>query len=113
MRIAMSFIVATMFLAGCHAADHETMEMEEPATAPETVSAKEMTTEVACGACIYEMPGVTGCPLAAKIDGKPMLVTGVSINAHGLGLCRKAKEAVVAGRVEGDKFVATKVDVKK
>ena len=29
-----------------------------------------------------------------------------------LGPCRKAKEAVVAGQVEGDEFVATKVEVK-
>ncbi len=111
MRTAMSLIVATMFLAGCYAADDKATE--DTGTEPQNVSAEEMTTEVGCGSCIYDMPGVKGCPLAAKIDGKAMLVTGVSVDAHGLGLCKKAKEAVVAGSVEGDKFVATKVDVKK
>ena len=73
---------------------------------------QERTVEVACASCIYHMPGVKGCKLAATIDGKPMLVTGVSVNAHRLGLCSNAKEAVVAGKVDGDSFVATKVEVK-
>ena len=73
---------------------------------------QERTVEVACASCIYHMPGVTGCKLAATIDGKPMLVTGVSVDAHTLGLCSKAKEAIVAGKVDGDSFVATKFEAK-
>ncbi len=73
---------------------------------------RERAVEVACASCIYHMPGVESCVLAAKIDGKPMLVTGVRVNAHKLGLCSKAKEAVVAGKEDGDRFVATKFEVK-
>ncbi len=73
---------------------------------------QERTVEVACASCIYHMPGVASCELAATIDGKPMLVTGLSVNAHTLGLCSNAKEAVVAGKVDGDNFVATKFEVK-
>ena len=72
---------------------------------------QERTVEVACASCIYHMPGVKGCKLAATIDGEPMLVTGVKVDAHELGLCSKAKEAVLAGKVDGDNFVATKVEV--
>ncbi|MFB3118393.1 MAG: DUF6370 family protein, partial [Myxococcota bacterium] len=60
-----------------------------------------------CASCIYEMEGVAGCQLAVKIDGKPYLVTGADVNAHGAGLCASAKKAKVAGKIEGDKFVAT------
>ncbi len=38
-----------------------------------------------------------------------MLVKGATVNAHKLGLCSQTKEAVIAGEVEGDHFVATTV----
>ena len=110
----MSLVVVTVFLGGCHGNHPKTMDSPETmATESDAVSADEMTVEVGCGDCIYDMPGLKGCPLAAKIDGTPMLVTGVKVNAHKLGLCKKAKEAVVVGHVEGDKFVATKVEVEE
>ena len=46
-----------------------------------------------------------------KIDGKPYLVTGADVNAHGAGLCASAKKAKVAGKIEGDKFVATSFEL--
>ena len=36
--------------------------------------AEGMAVEVACGRCIYKMEGATGCPLAAKVNGTPMMV---------------------------------------
>ncbi len=39
-------------------------------------------------------------------------VTGVKVDAHKIGLCSKARQAVVVGEVKGDRFVATKVEVK-
>ncbi len=63
--------------------------------------------EAGCGGCIFNMEGVEGCKLAVKIDGKPYLVTGADINAHGAGLCASAKKAKIAGKIEGDNFVAT------
>ena len=70
------------------------------------------TVEVACATCIYKMDGVKGCTLAAKIDGTPVLVTGGEVNAHEDGLCAGAKQAVVEGKLEGNVFIATKVELK-
>ncbi len=113
---------SALFLFGCGHGEHspesdspETPSLQSagenaPSAAGLNVS-QERTVEVACASCIYHMPGVEGCKLAATIDGKPMLVTGASVDAHELGLCSKPKEAVVVGKVDGDSFVATKVEV--
>lgn len=65
------------------------------------------TVEAGCGGCIFSMKGATGCDLAVKIDGKPYWVQGANVDAHATGLCTAGKKAVVSGRVEGDKFIAT------
>lgn len=80
-------------------------------TAPITVT--DQTVETACGSCIYKMEGVEGCQTAVKIDGKAYLVTGVETDAHEAGLCEVAKKAIVSGKVEGDKFVATRYELVK
>lgn len=70
--------------------------------------------EAGCGMCMYKMPGVTGCVLAVKIDGKPHLVTGADhVRAHAAGLCAATKPAEAAGKLEGDKFAATWFELKK
>ncbi len=114
---------SALFLFGCvngeHSHEshpHETASHQDggenvPSAAGLNVG-QERTVEVACASCIYQIPGVKGCKLAATIDGKPMLVTGVRVSAHKLGLCSKAKQAVVAGQVDGEIFVATKVELK-
>ena len=68
------------------------------------------TVEIGCGSCIYSMKGVEGCKLAAKIDGKTYLVTGADhVDAH--KFCSAAKSAIASGQVEGDRFVATRLEV--
>ncbi len=79
---------------------------ERESDGEETASAMK-TVEAGCGSCIFKMPGVQGCQLAVKIDGKPYLVTGASVNAHKAGLCRGAKQAKCSGEVKDDMFVAT------
>lgn len=49
-------------------APHAGGARHEGAGAARTIT--NQTVEAACGACIYNMSGVTGCPLAVKIDGK-------------------------------------------
>ena len=121
--IGATMTFSALFLFGCGHGEHspESHSHETPSlqsggeSAPPAAglnAGQERTVEVACASCIYHMPGVESCVLAAKIDGKPMLVTGVSVDAHTLGLCSKAKNAVVAGNVDGDSFVATKVALK-
>ena len=65
--------------------------------------------EVGCGMCIYDMEGMGGCELAAKVDGKTVLVTGVDVDLHDEDLCSAPKNAMVTGTVEGDKLVVTEV----
>ena len=67
--------------------------------------------EIACGGCIYHMAGVETCTPAIKVGDKTMLLTGVVVDAHGLGLCETSRMAMVAGKVDGDHFVATKVEL--
>lgn len=73
----------------------------------------DQTVAAACGACIYKMPGVTGCPLAVKIDGKAYLVEGAKWPNH--DYCDRNCQAIVSGRIEGDppKFIATKFEPKQ
>jgi len=67
--------------------------------------------EIGCAGCLYEIPGISGCRQAAVVvNGKPLLLTSADLDVHGSGLCRAVKKAKIAGRVEGDKFVATNIE---
>lgn len=72
--------------------------------------------EAGCAMCIFRMPGVKDCILAVKLNGRAMLVQGSSIDDHGDahaadGLCNTARKARVRGRVEGDAFVAERIEL--
>lgn len=89
-------------------------EMEEKKTLPSrrahahTRERAAMTriVEAGCASCLFNMEGVKGCKLAVRIDGKPYLVTGADVDAHGAGLCSSAKKAKVVGKIKGDKLLA-------
>jgi osmotically-inducible protein OsmY len=66
--------------------------------------------EVGCAMCVYKVAGVTACAPAVKVGDKVMMLTGYTPKEH--ELCAAAKKASVTGKVEGDKFVATKVELK-
>lgn len=68
-------------------------------------------TDVGCGNCVYHMKGVEGCPLAVTLDGKTYLVEGATWPNH--DYCDARQQAVVTGKLEGDKFIATSVTAKK
>jgi hypothetical protein len=80
---------------------------------PQAKAITNQTVEAACGVCIYKMPGVEGCPLAIKIDGKTYLVEGAKWPNH--DYCDRNCQAIVSGRIEGDppKFIATKFEPKQ
>ena len=67
--------------------------------------------EVGCGMCMYSMEGVETCELAAKVDGKPYLVTGVEFDTHGSGLCNATSNATITGSVTEDGITASKVEL--
>ena len=102
-------LIITMYLlSGCSAASnkpiHDISQGEE--------TTQRMTVVAGCANCIFDMPGAKGCKLAVKIDGTAYLVTGSNIDDHGDahasdGLCNASRNAVVEGRIDGDRFVAT------
>lgn len=67
--------------------------------------------EVGCGSCMYHMPGVEGCLLAVLIDGKTYLVQGAEWPNH--DFCDRKIQALVTGKLQGDKFLASSVSEKK
>jgi hypothetical protein len=69
--------------------------------------------EVSCAHCQYKAPGVTACAPGVKVNGKTYVLTGAPVDVVKEGLCATAKQATVEGKIEGDKFVATKVEIKK
>ncbi len=97
-------------------ADHGAAAPSSPANNTEVQAAITGPTreaEIGCADCIYHVAGVSGCgELAAVIDGKPMLVTGHGLKIHSAGLCAAAKPARLQGEVQGDRFVATRVELK-
>lgn len=102
-------LVLAAFLFGCRPAARSPNHEKLDATSSRTV-------EAGCATCIFDMPGVTGCKLAVKIDGVAYLVTGSSIDDHGdahaaTGLCNASRKAVVEGEVEDGRFVAKKIEL--
>lgn len=72
--------------------------------------------DVGCATCIFHMKGVAGCKLAVEIKGKAYLVTGSDIDDHGDahakdGLCNARRKAVVTGKIDDGRFVATKMEL--
>ncbi len=121
--LILAAVLPALFLVGCKKSDETTTKAPtaDAATADApaakkatTVAATTQTVEAGCATCIYDMKDVTGCKLAVKIDGKAYLVSGKTMDdlgdAHAEdGLCNIARKAEVTGKLEGDRFVATKM----
>ena len=92
---------------GDHAGhDHGTgslLDLDNPST-PAPADAAEFV--VGCATCNMGLEG-DSCATAIKVDGKAYYTSGVSINAHAIGLCKAPAKAKVAGKLEGDKFAVT------
>jgi len=80
----------------------------EPTEAIKKVSSNAAV--VGCSMCVFHMDGATKCELAVKLDGKAYLVNGAKVGGH--EWCDRPLNAVVAGSVENDRFVATSVTLK-
>ena len=109
-----SSFVFIMLLAACITVGCETTQRSSSAQAHLASSSR--TVEAGCATCIFHMEGVAGCKLAVRIDGKPYLVAGSDIDDHGDahagdGLCNAARNAVVEGKIDGGRFVATRFEL--
>ena len=70
---------------------------------------------VSCGTCMFQMEG-KGCKLAVKIDTTYYFVEGAGIDdfgdAHATdGFCNAIKKAKVRGVIQGNIFVANKIEI--
>jgi len=99
-------------ILGCekNASNPPAPDGKAPVASGTTVS---MPAEIACAHCQYKAPGVTACSPGVKINGKTYVLTGSTVDVQKEGLCTAPKQATVEGKIEGDKFVASKVDIKK
>jgi hypothetical protein len=73
--------------------------------------------EAGCGMCIFGLEDAS-CELAVKIDGEVYRVEGSKLDDHGDahapdGMCMVARQAYVEGRIDGDTFIAEKVELRK
>ena len=122
--LILAAVLPALFIMGCKktseaptpdAPTSKATTADAPTTkAPTTVAATTQTVEAGCATCIYDMKDVTGCKLAVKIDGKAYLVSGKTMDdlgdAHADdGLCSIARKAEVTGKLDGDRFVVTKM----
>lgn len=110
MKTLWSIPIGAALALGACAQNTETAQ-DTGATPTTLVSLSSETVEVGCGKCVYDIAGVTSCVLAAKIGDRAVLVTGADVDLHDHGLCEDTGTAVVSGRLEGDTFVATTVDI--
>lgn len=90
-----------MLMSGCN-------KPEPPAATPKPADQKiSGTHDVGCGMCIYKLQGQKGCITYVSVEGMPLLLKGVDVNAHAIGLCEQAGKATVTGKVENGRLIAT------
>ena len=102
-------ILGIMFLGavlGCaHPRSDQPFNTETETTARSMPLAASVV-EAGCPTCIYDLPGVEDCRLAAKIDDEFYLMVDSDIDAHApSGLCKSARKAKATRKIERDKFV--------
>lgn len=80
-------------------------------TARPVVLTQPTVVEVACGECLFRMPG-KGCDLALRLDGHAYYIDGVNLDSLGDahakdGMCSIIREARVTGEVKDGRFIAS------
>ena len=117
--ITIAIVSAAFFLAGCQDnktdshSDHSQKKTPVEAVTP-SANVSSQVVDAGCGSCTYNVAGVEGCETWVNIDNKKLKVTGVDHNTHKSGLCKSGKhQAKVTGSIQGDKFVASSLEVVK
>ncbi len=109
-------IASVLMFAGCEASQPRDQGVS-PDRHGDSQAAEVLDGSVGCALCIYHMPGISDCVLAAKVGEKVMLVEGVGIDDLGdahdpkTGLCNVSRKASIHGHIEGDKLVATQISL--
>ncbi|MBU3011272.1 hypothetical protein KO506_07650 [Polaribacter vadi] len=73
--------------------------------------------EISCGQCQFELDSESGCSLAVRVNDKAYFVDGFGIDdfgdAHNIntGFCNVIRTGKVSGTIEGDRFLASSIDV--
>ena len=109
-------VVVAFGLIACSSSD--TAATDEPAQNTESAAETAMDEghgandqvslmEVGCAACVYSKEGITACTPAVKVGEKTMVMTGMNIDAHALGMCSGPKQAKMAGHAHGETFHVT------
>jgi len=107
MRFATCTVFVTallMMLAACES----TRRHEAVAAGPAKTA---QAAKVACARCVYHMASVGHCQPAVRIGDKTYLLSGVDVDLHEYELCKAARPAKLVGEVEGDTFVASRVEI--
>ena len=110
------FLIAAVGALGILGCERTTSDNKPPVTtpgAPGTGTVISTNAEIACAHCQYKAPGVTACAPGVKIDGKTYVLEGSTVDVMKEGLCTATKQATVEGRIDGGKFIASKVEVKR
>ncbi|MHC5002212.1 MAG: DUF6370 family protein [Planctomycetota bacterium] len=114
---AVTAVLSTLLTAaGCQQSDSVAAEEHLMHDGASTDGAyHEVVVEASCGQCQFDMPG-SGCDLAVRVDGSAYFVDGTGIDDHGDahaddGFCNAVRHARVSGRVEGDRFVASRFEL--
>lgn len=101
---------AALLATGASACRSSTPLSEQPVVIPYTGVA-----EAGCARCRFQADE-PGCDLAIRVEGRTWLVTGTEIDDHGDahaadGFCNATRQARVAGRFEGGRFVADEFEL--
>jgi len=105
-----SLALAVLSLAACSGEEAPKSPASEVRAAGAVATTQLL--EAGCAGCVFGMEGAKGCELAVKLDGKPYRVSGIEMPGHESGLCEHAVPADIAGKLEGDVFVATSFTLK-
>jgi ketosteroid isomerase-like protein len=91
---------------------HDHTSVREKPAPPSQAAGQAQNVTAGCGLCVFHMPGVGTCVLAARVDGRDYLVQGRGIDdfgdAHAAdGLCNSSRAALARGEIRDGKFAVS------
>jgi len=96
-------------VTGKAAVGEKAVDTAKGAVGAAVAAATEM--EVGCAKCTYKVETADHGP-AVKIGDKVYALSGPGLAGKEHDFCAAPKKATITGKIDGDKFVATKIDFK-